>query len=124
MVIPLVFVHECFMFEYVNYCQEPGFGNCPWFLKSFLNQKMKTANTTSAELFFPPTRIDVIEKGDSIEFVYKEVSKVVKATYPGSGPEERVFKVVFSCKNGSWHKSDRIYGEIHPAQNEQYSFND
>jgi len=37
-------------------------------------------------------------------------------------PQERVFKIVYSCVNGKWNKSDRIYGNIISAQDEGYEF--
>jgi hypothetical protein len=63
-----------------------------------------------------PTRIDVIEKTDSIEIIYKETS-----LFGGEWKRvERVFKIVFSCVDGKWNKSERIYGQIVPAQPETY----
>jgi hypothetical protein len=63
-----------------------------------------------------PTKVDIIEKTDSIEVIYKETAHF--------GSEwnrvERVFKIVFSCVDGKWNKSERIYGEIAPAQPETY----
>ena len=49
--------------------------------------------------------IDTIVKENSIELVYKEVSI-------WNGLDNRVYKIVYSCLDGKWHKSDRIYGEI------------
>ena len=49
--------------------------------------------------------IDTIVKENSIELVYKEVSI-------WNGLDKRVYKIVYSCLDGKWHKSDRIYGEI------------
>lgn len=62
--------------------------------------------------------LDVIENSDSIEFVYKEVPAVSTT----ADTQARVFKIVFSCIGGKWHKSDRIYGEIIPAESERYVF--
>ena len=65
-----------------------------------------------------PERVDVIEHSDSIEMIFKERSIM----WCGNYPSERVFKVIFSCMDGKWHKSERIYGEIEPATEESYSF--
>ena len=61
--------------------------------------------------------IDTIVKENSIELVYKEVSI-------WNGLDKRVYKIVYSCLDGKWHKSDRIYGEIIPEQviEETYKF--
>jgi hypothetical protein len=44
------------------------------------------------------------------------------AVYPPRPPEQRVFKTVFSCVDGRWNKSERIYGEVVAAKLESYSF--
>ena len=61
--------------------------------------------------------IDTIVKENSIELVYKEVSI-------WNGLDSRVYKIVYSCLDGKWHKSDRIYGELIPEQviEETYKF--
>lgn len=64
-----------------------------------------------------PKRIDVIENEESIEFIYKE-----KLQHLSGVPSYRVFKIVFSCVDGKWNKSDRIYGKIIPASEETYEF--
>tara|TARA_R110000796_G_scaffold173216_2_gene290151 strand:- start:12 stop:347 length:336 start_codon:yes stop_codon:yes gene_type:complete len=69
-----------------------------------------------------PERVDVIEKEDCIEFIYKEISMITLTVYPSPPPAERVFKIVFSCLEGKWNNSDRIYGEIVEKSNEYYIF--
>ena len=78
--------------------------------------------TTFTNLWSIPERIMVLENSDSIEFIYKETSLIISTVYPTRPPEERVFKIVFSCENGKWHKSDRIYGKIIPSRSESYIF--
>ena len=79
-------------------------------------------STTSINLWSNPERVDVIEKSDSIEFIYKETSMISYTSFPAPPPQVRVFKIVFSCVDGKWNKSERIYGEIVPAENERYVF--
>lgn len=67
-------------------------------------------------------RIDVIENTDSIEFIYKETSAVIYTSFPPPPPKVRVFKIIFSCVDGKWNKSERIYGEFVAAQDERYVF--
>ena len=42
--------------------------------------------------------------------------------YPQQPLEERVFKIVYSCKDGKWNKSEPNYGKIIPATDEDYDF--
>jgi len=69
-----------------------------------------------------PERVSVREVGDTIEMIYTEVSNVTLAVYPPRPPARRVFKIVYSCKDGKWNKSEKIYGEIIPSQDEEYEF--
>ena len=72
--------------------------------------------------FNEPFRIKVNEYSDRIEMIYKERSKYFYS-HMQSGPEDRVFKIIFSCINGVWNKSERIYGTIIRASSETYEFN-
>ncbi len=78
---------------------------------------------TSTMTWGYPERVAVNEVGETIEMIYKQTSMI---TYTGSFPdqraEERVYKIVYSCKDGKWHKSEPIYGKIVPPQQEQYEF--
>lgn len=79
-------------------------------------------STTSTDFWSTPERVDVIENFDNIEFIYKETSMISYTSFPPPPPQERVFKIVFSCVDGKWNKSERIYGKIVPAENERYAF--
>lgn len=69
-------------------------------------------------------RIAVNEVGESIEMIFKQTSMFTYTVYPGLPPEERVFKIVYSCVDGKWHKSEPIFGKIIPSQSEYYEFPD
>ncbi len=69
-----------------------------------------------------PKRIKVIENNDSIEMIYKETSTIILTVFPSPPRETRVFKIVFSCVDGKWNKSEPIYGKIISSQKEQYEF--
>lgn len=69
-----------------------------------------------------PQRVSVEEVGDTIEMIFIETSNMTLAVYPARPPARQVFKIIYSCKDGKWNKSERIYGEIIPAQDEQYEF--
>ena len=81
-----------------------------------------TGTFTSMNTWSSPQRVDVIEYAESIEFIYKETSMITLTMYPSPPPEERVFKIVYSCVDGKWNKSERIYGKIIPSQKEYYEF--
>ena len=81
--------------------------------------------TASFNTWHPAQRVSVKECAESVEMIYKETSMITNlGFYPSSLPEERVFKIVYSCVNGKWNKSERIYGNIIPAQDEEYEFED
>ena len=81
-----------------------------------------SGDTTTVDLWYPPTQTRAIEREGCIEIIYKEVSRVTYTIHPSPDPEERVFKITFSCKDGKWHKSERIYGHIRSATGESYEF--
>ena len=87
-----------------------------------MDLNVTNTGTTFINQWSIPFRIDVIEKNNYIEFIYKETSQITLSVYPPRKPEERVFKIIFSCKDGIWNKSDRIYGEIVEEQAESYIF--
>jgi hypothetical protein len=78
--------------------------------------------TVTLNTWGTPERIQVKEYPDRIEMIYKETSMLTYTIHPSPPPEERVFKIIFSCKDGKWNKSEPIYGEIIPAQEEYYEF--
>lgn len=69
-----------------------------------------------------PTRVDVIDTGNSIEMIYLQTKNNIWGNYPYFLNEKRVFKIVYSCVDGKWHKSEPIFGKIIPAQEEYYEF--
>lgn len=81
------------------------------------------ASGTTFTEWSAPQRVDVRDTGNSIEMIYLQdrINRLWGGTIPQI-PERRVFKIVYSCVNGEWHKSEPIYGTIIPAQNEFYQF--
>jgi hypothetical protein len=86
-----------------------------------------TGTSANFNMWSDPVRIDVIEKSDCIEFIYKEYANII-TSHPTIcyttilGEQSRVFKIVFSCAGGTWNKSERIYGRIVAAKEETYEF--
>ena len=71
-----------------------------------------------------PERVEVNEVGETIEMVYKQTSMLTYTVYPSPPPEVRVFKIVYSCVDGKWNKSEPIFGKIIPSRNEYFEFED
>ena len=71
-----------------------------------------------------PVRVEIVERLESIEIIYKQTSLGSLGIYPPAPPTERVFKIVYSCKDGKWHKSKPIYGTIVPQTKETYIFDE
>ena len=71
------------------------------------------SSTTAGYMWSHPTRLEVRELSDSIEMIYEETSLITNtlAIYPPLPPQKRYFKIVFSCVDGKWNKSERIYGK-------------
>ena len=69
-------------------------------------------------------QLEVKEVGETIEMIYKETlnTNYTSTIYLTPNFQERIFKIVYSCVDGKWNKSERIYGEIVPAQEEYYDF--
>lgn len=84
---------------------------------------METSTSTMSGLneWGSPELIQTNECAESIEMIYKQHSNM--SNNFGTLPP-RTFKIVFSCKDGKWNKSEPIFGKIVPAQNEYYDFED
>lgn len=80
--------------------------------------------TSGTNLWSTPERIEVNEVGQTIEMIYHQTSLVHYSTSPldPNQSHRRVFKIIYSCVHGKWHKSEPIYGKIIPAQSESYEF--
>ena len=81
-----------------------------------------TGTVTFSGMWSEPTRMQIIENSDSLEIIYKQTSLLNLSVYPSIPPEQRVFKIVYSCVDGKWNKSDPIYGKIIEEQSEYYEF--
>jgi hypothetical protein len=69
-----------------------------------------------------PKQLEVNEVGESIEIIYKETSNMYRTGGLPPYNDTRIFKIVYSCVDGKWNKSEPIYGKIVPAQEEYYDF--
>jgi hypothetical protein len=83
-----------------------------------------TTGTSTLNAWYHPEIMEVREVGESIEMIYKQTSSFSR---PGGLPpyhDERLYKIVYSCVDGKWNKSEPIFGKIIPAQGESYQFED
>ena len=80
--------------------------------------------TTNINTWNYPERIEVIEVGESIEMIYKQTSSFYRTGGLAPYSDERLYKIVYSCVDGKWNKSEPIYGKIIAAQDEYYEFED
>ncbi len=71
-----------------------------------------------------PERVEVNEYPDRIEMIYKQISMITYTVYPPLPPDTRVFKIIYSCVDGKWHKSEPIIGTIVHKRDESYEFKD
>lgn len=76
-----------------------------------ITELLGTGSTTAGYMWSAPTRLEVNELIDSIEMIYEETSLMNLTIYPSPPPVKRYFKIVFSCVDGKWNKSERIYGK-------------
>lgn len=80
---------------------------------------LKTSTGTSClNQWSFPQRLEVNEFPDSIEMIYEETSIITLTVHPSPHPQKRYFKIVFSCVDGKWNKSERIYGR--KIENQSY----
>lgn len=87
-----------------------------------LNTVNFSSTTHEFGLWGIPCLIQTREVGESVEMIYKQISNSSIMIYPTPPPQYRVFKIVYSCKDGKWHKSDPIFGRIIPATEEWFDF--
>ena len=80
-----------------------------------------TTGTATINEWHEPTLIKTTELKDSIEMIYKQQSKMWNNW---GAVEPRVYKIIFSCVDGKWNKSEPIYGTIVSPKEESYDFND
>ena len=83
------------------------------------NHVMSTSCDTS---IYSHELLSTTEVGETIEMLYKETINTIYLTFPSIPVPPKVYKIIYSCKDGKWNKSEKIYGEIVPRQGETYKF--
>ncbi len=82
-----------------------------------------TGISTGTACFDPwsePYLIDTIVDKGCIELIYRQDSTITYVI--NIEPYIKIFKVIYSCKNGKWHESKRIEGSYISARDETYEF--
>lgn len=88
------------------------------------NYNTSTTSISSDGMWGNPEFIKFIDTGESLELIYKQASLITNYSTLISSSNYRVFKIVYSCVDGQWNKSEPIYGEIVLASEEHYLFED
>lgn len=91
-------------------------------MEVYNNANLSGTTISLGSLWSYPKRMCVRELSDCIEMIYKETSMLTLTIHPSPPPQERVFKIVYSCIDGKWNKSQPIYGKIIAPQEESYEF--
>jgi len=85
-----------------------------------------SGTTTNINQWSSPEFLKAEEIGESIEMLYKQYCQWNNgySIIQNQTQEERVFKIVFSCIDGKWNKSEPIIGKIILAKGEDYEFDE
>jgi hypothetical protein len=86
-----------------------------------VNTDLTTFNAKLFNYFGSPEMVSTKEVGETIEIIYKTKSMI--DCYPLPTPY-KIYKIVYSCIDGKWNKSEPIYGKIIPAQEEYFEFDE
>ncbi len=81
-----------------------------------------TGTTAGFNPWSNPYLIDTIVNQDSIELIYRQDAQFSYTTGQESHTDIKIFKIIYSCKKGKWHKSERIEGSYISASDETYEF--
>jgi len=66
---------------------------------------------------------EVNEVGETIEMIYTQTSQYSRTGGLPPYHDTRAVKIVYSCIDGKWNKSDPIYGKIIQQRDEYFEFN-
>jgi len=79
-----------------------------------------TTSTVKMEQWDIPVFVSAKEVGETIEMIYKQTEKFTTRVMSGGIPDyqTRAVKIIFSCLDGKWNKSEPIYGTVQQAQEE------
>jgi hypothetical protein len=76
-------------------------------VKAIITDFKEAGNETD---WYPAKQINFFDLGNSLEIMYEQ--KCVKTPLNDIKPLERVFKIIYSCVDGKWNKSERIYASM------------
>jgi hypothetical protein len=79
-------------------------------------------NSISFSSWNHPELINATEKGETIEMIYRQTSNFYRTGGLPPYNDTRIFKIVYSCVNGKWNKSEPIYGKVITSQEESFEF--
>ena len=88
-----------------------------------MNTLVGTVVSYTSSLWNDPILKETREFGESMEMIYYQTSKYSRTGGIPPYHDERIFKIVYSCVDGKWNKSEPIYGKIVKSY-EYYEFED
>jgi hypothetical protein len=83
-----------------------------------------TGTSTFSGMWNPMILKETNEVGETIEMIYTQTSQFSRTGGLPPYHDERAVKIIYSCIDGKWNKSEPIYGKIIPAQDEYFEFED
>ena len=85
--------------------------------------QMEGTGTSNFEQYTYPYIIDTIVNDGSIEIVYRQDPTFTFTTgFCDAQPDPKIYKIIYSCKKGKWHQSEKIEGNFVPSSGESYEF--
>ncbi len=70
-----------------------------------------------------PYLIYTIVNKKSIELIYRQDDNITYTNiYDVNPPRIKIYKIIYSCKRGKWHESEKIEGQYISPQDETYEF--
>jgi len=79
---------------------------------SFNINTLVGSTSYTTKLWNDPILKETREVGESIEMIYFQTSMYSRTGGIPPYHDERIFKIVYSCVDGKWNKSEPIYGKI------------
>lgn len=94
-------------------------------MKKIIDNLIFTGTLSTTDFNFNEWSFPVLIKTevyeDRIELIYKQEPNFTY-TVGYSIPDPKIFKIIYSCKNGKWHVSEKIEGKYILAIDETYEF--
>ena len=78
--------------------------------------------TSTLGMWNPMVFVEANEVGESIEMIYVQTSNYSRTGGFPPYHDERAVKIIYSCVDGKWNKSEPIYGKVIHQSSVAYDF--